>query len=242
PQHGTARPKATAGYIPAGAFNATCAPMPMTPRVTPPTFCESYARCRPSMPNPTFAPITQPTLDVVLPPDGLRQRLLMDRYGSMLMPGVGTLTLTPAPPRNVVSLGTNVTVPVSTELVVLPPSWKFSATGMRLPPMTLNCAVPPTDVKLWLYPLGFQLETPAVKLMLARPSVARAPNAVPLPALLLGKPKSPSTVTPVPPLGLFQPAIPPIAPTAASAPKMSTLPTLLFPSFLSSPKELLIIH
>src|SRR6267378_2715893 len=118
----------------------------------------------------------------------------------MLIPGVGTFTLTPAPARSVATLGT--------ELVVPAPSWKFSATGMRLPPMTLNCAVPPTDVKLLLAPLGFQLETPAVRLMLARPSVARAPNAVPLPPLLLGKPRSPLTVTPVPPLGLFQTGMP----------------------------------
>src|ERR1700716_3494717 len=84
----------------------------------------------------------------------------------------------------------------------------LSATGMRLPPMTRNCATPPTVVVLLLNPLGFQLEMPAVILMLASPSVARAPNAVPLPPLLLGKPRSPLRVTPVPPLGLFQTGIP----------------------------------
>src|SRR6266852_3632506 len=118
-----------------------------------------------------FAPTTHPTFDTVLPPDGLFQRLPTDRYGSMLSPGVGTLTLTPAPATSIVALGC-----VPTALAVPAPSWMFTATGIRLPPMTLNCAVPPTDVMLLVDPLGFQLATPAVKLMLARPSVARAPN------------------------------------------------------------------
>src|SRR6266704_2214082 len=109
----------------------------------------------------------------------------------MLSPGVGTLTLMPAPATIVVVLGW-VTAAVSVaELPVPAPSWMFTATGIKLPPMTLNCAVPPTEVTLLVYPFGFQLETPAVKLMLAMPSVARAPNAVPLP-----------------PLGLFQTGIP----------------------------------
>src|SRR5712691_41752 len=126
----------------------------------------------------------------------------------MLSPGVGALTLTPAPATSMVTLGW-ITVAVSVaELAVPAPSWKFTATGIKLPPMTLNCAVPPTDVTLLVYPFGFQLERPAVKLMLAIPSVARAPNAVPLPPLLFGRPRSPSIVTPVPPLGLFQTGIP----------------------------------
>src|SRR5947199_10480199 len=121
----------------------------------------------------------------------------------MLSPGVGTLTLTPAATTSIVALGC-----VPTALDVPAPSWMFMATGINLPPMTLNCAVPPTDVTLLVYPFGFQLERPAVKLMLAMPSVARAPNAVPLPPVLFGKARSPSIVTPVPPLGLFQTGIP----------------------------------
>src|SRR2546425_9843554 len=121
----------------------------------------------------------------------------------MLSPGVGTLTLMPAPATSIVFLGC-----VPTALAVPPPSWMFTATGIRLPPMTLNCAVPPTDVVLLLEPLGFQLDRPAVRLIFAIPSVARAPNAVPLPPVLFGKPRSPSIVTPVPPLGLFQTGIP----------------------------------
>src|SRR5712664_854709 len=121
----------------------------------------------------------------------------------MLTPGVGTLTLTPAPATSIVLLTC-----VPTALALPAPSWMFTATGIRLPPMTLNCAVPPTDVALLLEPLGFQLERPAVRLMFAMPNVARAPNAVPLPPLVFGKPRSPSIVSPVPPLGLFQTGIP----------------------------------
>src|SRR2546421_8500848 len=121
----------------------------------------------------------------------------------MLSPGVGTLTLTPAATTSIVALGC-----VPTALEVPAPSWMFMATGIRLPPITLNCAVPPTDVVLLLYPSGFQFDRPAVTLMLAKPTVARAPYAVPLPLLVLGKPRSPSIVTPVPPFGLFQTGIP----------------------------------
>ena len=42
--------------------------------------------------------MTHPMFEVVpLIPENLYQRLLTDRYGSMLSPGVGTLTDTPAP-------------------------------------------------------------------------------------------------------------------------------------------------
>src|SRR3989442_10765828 len=130
----------------------------------------------------------------------------------MLSPGVGTLTLMPAPATIVVILGW-VTAAVSVaELPVPAPSWKFTATGIKLPPMTLNCAVPPTDVTLLVYPFGFQLERPAVKLMLAMPSVGRAPHTVPLPPMAFWEPRSPSIVTPAPPLGFFPTGIPaPIA-------------------------------
>src|SRR6266852_5369457 len=204
---GAARPKATASYMPMGAFNATCAPTPMMPRVAPPSFWESYARCSPIIPKPRFAPMTQPKFDWVLKPDALFQRSPRERYGSMLRPGVGTFTLMPAPATIMVVLGC-VMRPEVTALEVPAPSWKFIATGIRLPPITLNCAVPPTDVVLLLYPSGFQFDRPAVRLILARPTVARAPYAVPLPPFVFGKPKSPSIVTPVPPFGLFQTGIP----------------------------------
>src|SRR6476646_10509215 len=84
----------------------------------------------------------------------------------------------------------------------------LSATGIRLPPMTRNPATPPTVVERLSNPLGFQLDNPAVRLMFAKPSVARAPNAVPLPASEFGTPTSPLMVTPVPPLGLFHAGIP----------------------------------
>src|SRR5712671_830637 len=59
--HGTARPKATASYIPMGALSATWTPMPRTPAVVPlSNFSVSYATCRPSIPSPTFAPNTTP--------------------------------------------------------------------------------------------------------------------------------------------------------------------------------------
>src|SRR6266516_6880798 len=123
----------------------------------------------------------------------------------MLMPGVGTFTLRPARARMLVVLG--MVVPEIAPAVPAP-NWIFSAIGIRLPPMARNCATPPTEVVLAGAPFGFQLATPAVKLMLASPSVARAPKAVPLPASVFGTPTSPLIVTPVPPFGLFHAGIP----------------------------------
>src|SRR6266487_2834986 len=122
-------------------------------------------------------------------------------------PGVGTFTLSPAPARMLVNFG-DVTRPLVIALAVPAPNWIFSAMGIKLPPMARNCATPPTDVVLALAPFGFQLATPAVKLMLASPSVPRAPNAVPFPASVFGTPTSPLIVTPVPPFGLFHAGIP----------------------------------
>src|SRR6266540_1545415 len=120
----------------------------------------------------------------------------------MLIPGVGTLTAMPPPA---------VTRVVAESLFAAPalaaPICRFRATGIKLPPIILNAALPPTDVALSAAPLGFHDATPAVTERLARPSVARAPNAVPLP-LPFGMPRSPLIVTPVPPLGLFQTGMP----------------------------------
>src|SRR5206468_2767514 len=125
----------------------------------------------------------------------------------MVIPGVGTFTLTPAPTNKFVVLGT-VTPPVAYSLAVPAPAWMLSATGMRLPPITRSCPTPAHVVVLELAPSGFQLETPAVKERLVRPSSARAPNAVPFPTSVFGNPASPLMVTPVPPFGLFQIGIP----------------------------------
>src|SRR5258705_7947489 len=124
----------------------------------------------------------------------------------MEIPGVGTFMLTPAPRNMLVTLGI-ATVPVIS-LPVPAPAWMFSATGIRLPPMTRNPATPAHVVVLEPAPSGFQLATPAVSERLVRPSVARAPYALPFPRSLLGNPTSPSMVTPVPPFGLFQIGIP----------------------------------
>src|SRR5260221_12622969 len=189
-----------------GAFSATCTPRPNVPTVPirPPTFSESYARCTPSIPKLALAPRVQPTLELVpLRPDFLYQRFVIDRYGSMLIPGVGTLTAMPAPAVRRVVAESPFAAPA-----LAAPTWRFSATGIRLPPITLNAALPPIDVTLSGFPEGFHDTTPAVSERLARPSVPRAPNAVPLPPLLFGMPTSPLIVTPVPPFGLFQTGMP----------------------------------
>src|SRR5258705_10117120 len=82
-----------------GAFRATWAPRPKVPTlpIRPPKFSESYARCTPNIPKLAFARRVQPTFEVALTPDSLYQRFVIDRYGSMLIPGVGTLTAMPAP-------------------------------------------------------------------------------------------------------------------------------------------------
>src|SRR5687767_4530175 len=121
----------------------------------------------------------------------------------MLSPGVGTLTLT-APPRPIlVRLGLPFPSPVREAL-----SCRLTATGSRLPPITRNAAWPPNDVKSSGAPSGFQNESPPVSDRLASPTVARAPNAVPLPMSSLGMPRSPLITTPVPPFGLLQFGIP----------------------------------
>src|SRR6266513_206565 len=125
----------------------------------------------------------------------------------MERPGVGTFTLMPTPARMLVSFG-SVSGPLLIAVDVPAPSWMLSATGIKLPPMTRKPATPPTVVERLSNPFGFQLEIPAVKLIFARPNVARAPKAVPFPASEFGTPTSPLIVTPVPPLGLFHAGIP----------------------------------
>src|SRR6266566_2052316 len=150
-------------------------------------------------------------------------------------PGVGTFTLSPAPARIVVTFGRGM---VSLMALIVPaPSWMLREMGIRLPPIARNCATPPTDVALAGAPFGFQLATPAVKLMLASPSVARAPKAVPLPASVFGTPTSPLIVTPVPPFGLFHAGIPAHWATAGVATPAIIVTSTAIRFMLSSPEE-----
>src|SRR5690242_2244021 len=123
-------------------------------------------------------------------------------YGSMLRPGVGRFTLTPtAAPASVMLLH-----PVQDTLPALP--CRFTAIGIRLPPMTRNPTWPPTDVVLLVAPSGFQLARPRVRFKFPRPRDPRAPNAVPLPYVESGLARSPLMVIPVPPFGLFHTGMP----------------------------------
>src|SRR5438309_5621579 len=131
--------------------------------------------CTPNIPKPTLAPSTHPMFDSVEMPDDLCQRLLIERYGSMLIPGDGMLALTPPPAVMVVSA----VQPVHDARPA--PSCRLIETGIRLPPITRNAACPPTLVRLLVAPSGFQLESPAVTVRFARPSDARAPKPLPLP-------------------------------------------------------------
>src|SRR5438067_251665 len=140
---------------------------------------------------------------VPLTPENLYQRLFTARYGSMLSPGVGTLTLTAPPRPSRVTAESPLAAPACAA-----PTWRLMETGIRLPPITRNAAWPPTDVKLSLAPFGFHDAIPAVSVIFASPSEPRAPNAVPLPRSVFGMARSPLIVTPVPPLGLLQFGIP----------------------------------
>src|SRR5690242_11348467 len=122
----------------------------------------------------------------------------------MLMPGVGTLTETPTAPVAVRSLGP----PEVAELVLAAPPCRLIETGRSVPPMTRKARSPPNDVALLDAPEGFQLDRPTPTSMLPRPSDPRAPKAEPPPASVLGLPKSPLMVMPVPPLGLFHTGMP----------------------------------
>src|SRR5712692_6487010 len=99
------------------------------------------------MPRPTFAPMAKPKLLAPVPPLGFPYRIPGETYGSMLRPGVGRFTLTPTAAIAVVS------VLPPPEVVAAPPC-RFTAIGIRLPPMTRNPTFPPIDVRLLLAPLG----------------------------------------------------------------------------------------
>src|SRR4029077_944617 len=105
-----------------------------------------------------------------------RYRIPGEKYGSMVNPGVGSGTLMPAAPRAVAP-----SPAPRPELVPAPPSCGLIATGNKLPPIRRNATLPPTDVRLWVAPAGFQLATPAVSVMVERPSEARPPHVLPFP-------------------------------------------------------------
>src|SRR6185295_14925943 len=117
--------------MPIGAFRATCAPTPMTLRVTPPSDIVSYATCTPNMPKPRLAPNVTPTLESVLPETAVH-RLVTVTYGSMLTPGVGRPALTPAPATMCVAAGI-VDSPVPDSALRPAPTTRLIATGIRLP-------------------------------------------------------------------------------------------------------------
>ena len=94
----------------------------------------------------------------------------------MLNPGVGRGTLIPAAPIRVVAFAAT-----PLELVLAPPSCMLIATGNKLPPIRRNATLPPSDVRLWVAPAGFQLATPAVSVMVESPSDARPPHVFPFP-------------------------------------------------------------
>jgi hypothetical protein len=98
-----------------------------------------------------------------------------EKNGSMLNPGVGSGMLNPTAPITRVLAGVKFA-----ESVRAAPTCKFTATGSRLPPIRRNAAFPPTDVKLWPAPSGFQLATPSSKLTVPRPNAARPPQVWPL--------------------------------------------------------------
>src|SRR5260370_30509743 len=126
-----------------------------------------------------FAATAYPNCVVDVPP-ALVCRIPGEKNGSMLNPGVGSGMLKPTAPITRVLAGVEFA-----ESVRAAPTCKFTATGNRLPPIKRNAAFPPTDVKLWAAPSGFQLATPSSKLMVPRPNAARPPQAWPLQAVPL---------------------------------------------------------
>src|SRR5688572_29289701 len=134
-----ARPKASAlcrgcesAHIPIGARSEKCAPTPKMLVDAPPSETVSYARWTPSMPNPRFAPKVTPKADSVSP-EAANQRFVNETYGSMLMPGVGSPALTPAPAMMLVDEGL-VEMPVPDSALCAAPAIRLIATGIRLPP------------------------------------------------------------------------------------------------------------
>ena len=104
-------------------------------------------------------------------------------YGSTLTPRVGSQTLIPTAPVTFVVAGS-----VSTAALWAAPPWRFTATGISVPPISRNAAVPPYDVTRSLKVSGFQDARPAVSVSVPTPSATRPPKALPLPYSVLGRP------------------------------------------------------
>src|SRR2546428_13673428 len=105
----------------------------------------------------------------------------------MLIPGVGTGTLNATAPLTVVRAdrvcGPDVTWPLCAA-----PTCRCTPTGVRLPPINRNEAVPPYDVTRLLKVSGFQIVTPPVNGNLRSPKTTRPPNALPFPASAVCRP------------------------------------------------------
>src|SRR6266446_1867386 len=67
------------------------------------------------------------------------------------------------------------------ESVRAAPTCRFRENGNKLPPISRNAAFPPMEVKLSVARAGFQLATPAVRVIVPMPSDARPPHVFPFP-------------------------------------------------------------
>src|SRR6266576_67219 len=110
-----------------------------------------------------------------------------EKYGSMLIPGVGSGTLNATAPLTVVCAD-SVCVPDVTSPLCAAPTCRFTPTGIRLPPINRNEAVPPYEVTRLPKASGFQEATPALNVNVLSPKATRPPNALPFPASVLGRP------------------------------------------------------
>src|SRR2546422_6544400 len=86
-----------------------------------------------------------------------------EKYGSMLIPGVGSGTLNPTAPVTAVWAGVELA-----ESVRAAPTCRLTENGSKLPPMSRNAAFPPMEVKPSVARSGFQRATPAVKVSVPR--------------------------------------------------------------------------
>src|SRR3977135_1977550 len=105
----------------------------------------------------------------------------------MLIPGIGRGTLNATAPFTAVC-AENVCVPDVTRPLWAAPPCRFTPTGIRLPPINRNEAVPPYDVTRLLKVSGFQEAMPALNVTVLSPKATRPPNALPFPAFVLGRP------------------------------------------------------
>src|SRR6267143_890645 len=105
----------------------------------------------------------------------------------MLIPGVGRGTLNATAPFTVVC-AESVCVPDVTWPLCAAPTCRFTPTGIRLPQINRNEAVPPYEVTRLLNDSGFQVAMPAVNVTVLSPKANGPPNALPFRAFVLGRP------------------------------------------------------